>query len=249
MIFLYSLKTRQLLELDSFASEQVRDPFVREVFNFMRSRQLPEDKVLACKIALQESLFTILDGILYYLDPKHSNRKQAVVPKQLQKQILEDAHSGLYGGHFCGRMYSSLMLHWWWERMFSDAIKFTKACPICAVTTGTGRKTKPPLHPIPMQRPFQILGIDVMDLPQTERGNKHVVVIQELFPRKIPAIQTLAIITMTIVGARHVYIFYGKIMHIPQWLDCVHACVWLGAIIAAYARAQCVHLRIINPRE
>ena len=154
VIFLYSLKTQQLLELDSFASEQVRDPFVREVFNFMRSRQLPEDKVLACKIALQESLFTILDGILYYLDPKHSSRKQAVVPKQLQKQILEDAHSGLYGGHFCGRMYSSLMLHWWWERMFSDAIKFTNACPICAVTTGTGRKTKPSLHPIPMQRPF-----------------------------------------------------------------------------------------------
>ena len=46
------------------------------------------------------------------------------------------------------------------------------------VSMGPGRKTKPPLHPIPVQCPFQILGIDVMDLPQTERGNKHVVVIQ-----------------------------------------------------------------------
>ena len=67
--------------------------------------------------------------------------------------------------------------------MFNDAVRFTKACPECAIVTGTGQRIKPPLHPIPVSRPFQILGIDVMDLPLTEKGNKHVVVIQNLFTK------------------------------------------------------------------
>jgi len=38
---------------------------------------------------------------------------------------------------------------------------------------------KPPLEPIPVEHPFQILGVDVMDLPKTELGNKHVLVFQD----------------------------------------------------------------------
>ena len=52
---------------------------------------------------------------------------------------------------------------------------------VCAITMGVGMRRKPPLHPIAVQRPFQILGLDVMDLSVTERGNCHVVVIQDLF--------------------------------------------------------------------
>ena len=40
---------------------------------------------------------------------------------------------------------------------------------------------KPPLYPIPVSRPFQVLGVDIMDLPMTESGNKHVVVFQDHF--------------------------------------------------------------------
>lgn len=41
------------------------------------------------------------------------------------------------------------------------------------------------IAPIPVSRPFQILGIDIMDLPLTDQGNKHdiVVVIQDLFTK------------------------------------------------------------------
>lgn len=47
--------------------------------------------------------------------------------------------------------------------MFNDSINHCKSCPQCtAITTHTT---------------FQILGIDVMDLPKTQQGNKHVLVI------------------------------------------------------------------------
>ena len=67
--------------------------------------------------------------------------------------------------------------------MFGDVTKFARACPECAITTGVGRRVKPPLHPKPVRKPFQILGIDVMDLPLTDSGNRHVVVIQDLFTK------------------------------------------------------------------
>lgn len=169
---------------DSFATEQIQDPLIKELFKFIERGWLPPDSTRARKITLQVSLFAIVGGILYYVNPKHGNRKQAIVPKQLQHRILEEAHSGPFGGHISGQwLYNSLVKHWYWEVMFSDAVKFAKACPECAVTTGTGRRTKPPLHPIPAQHPFKILGIDVMDLPLTEKGNRHVVVIQDLFTK------------------------------------------------------------------
>lgn len=63
--------------------------------------------------------------------------------------------------------------------MYTDTMKYVKNCPECAIVSGVGRHRPPPLHPIPVQRPFQIIRIDIMDLPKTETGNKHVVVFQD----------------------------------------------------------------------
>ena len=53
----------------------------------------------------------------------------------------------------------------------------------------SSRVNKPPLQPIPVSWPFQILGVDIMDLPFTEAGNQHVVVFQDFiikFPLVVP---------------------------------------------------------------
>ena len=169
---------------DSFASEQRRDMDLREIIDFLEKGALPTDDGRARKISLRESLFTIIDGILYFIDPKSKTQKRAVVPKQLRTPILRETHSGSYGGHFSGqRLHHALMERWWWEGMFSDSLSFAKSCPECAIVTGGSRASRPPLHPIPVSRPFQIFGIDIMDLPLTDQGNKDVVVVQDLFTK------------------------------------------------------------------
>ena len=67
--------------------------------------------------------------------------------------------------------------------MYTDILLFCKRCPDCAVVTGRGRQNKPPLQPIPVEQPFQKIGVDIMDLPCTERGNKHVVVFQDMLTK------------------------------------------------------------------
>lgn len=88
------------------------------------------------------------------------------------------------GGHFAAKKtYGALMRHWWWDGMYSDTQKFTSNCPQCAIVTGGGRHHRPPLHPIPVSRPFQIVGVDVMELPKTDKGNRYVLVFQDFLTK------------------------------------------------------------------
>ena len=97
---------------------------------------------------------------------------------------MKEVHGGPFSGHFSGnRLYNVLARVWWWEGMYKDAVSHSKSCPDCAIAVGGGRPGRPPLQPIPVQRIFQIVGVDVMDLPRTERGNKHVLVFQDFLSK------------------------------------------------------------------
>ena len=170
--------------LNEFGSEQRKDPEVNKIITFLEKGELPADNNQARKIAAQGPLFTLVNGVLYYLNPKHGDRKRAVVPEHLRHTVMEENHGGPMAGHFSGnRLYSTLARRWWWEGMYSDALAHRRSCPQCAIVSGTGRVDRPPLHPIPVQRAFQIVGVDVMDLPRTENGNKHVIVFQDFLTK------------------------------------------------------------------
>ena len=163
--------------------EQRMDKMLSEIFKFKQGGTLPSDAKRARTVATQDSRFAVENGILYYLDPETS-RKRAVVPKSLKDKVMRETHGGPFSGHFSGqRLFKVLSRVWWWKGMYSDAINHAKRCLECALATGGARPGHPPLNPIPVQRPFQILGTDVMDLPKTERGNKHVLVFQDFLTK------------------------------------------------------------------
>ena len=54
----------------SLAVEQANDPVVRELMEFVQQGRLPQNDYRARKMALQQSLFTVVDGVPYFLDPK-----------------------------------------------------------------------------------------------------------------------------------------------------------------------------------
>ena len=114
------------------------------------------------------------------MNSKGQVTRRAVLPTHLCQSVMEENHCGPFAGHFSGdRMYRTLRQHWWWEGMYSSCIRYARNCPECTVVTGGGRNTKPPLYPIPpVERPFQIIGVDIMELPCTRRGNRYVLVFQ-----------------------------------------------------------------------
>ena len=46
-----------------------------------------------------------------------------------------------------------------------------------------GKRQLPPMKSIPVDHPFQIVGIDIMELPLTTNGNKYAIVFQDLFTK------------------------------------------------------------------
>ena len=72
---------------------------------------------------------------------------------------------------------------WWWSTLYKDVMEWCRNCPECSIVTGAGRNQAPLLHPIPVERPFQILGVDIMELPTTVQGNHYVVVFQDFFTK------------------------------------------------------------------
>ena len=163
----------------NFRDEQLKDSRLYEIIHFLETDELPSNTARARKLATQQILYAILDGVLCYVDKRY-NRSRVAVPHHLKEKILMVEHRGVMGGHFSGKCtYSALAYRWWWEVMYADAVKYADNCPECTIAMGTGRHDKPPLHPIPVSRPFQILGVDLMELPKTRRGNKYVIVFQD----------------------------------------------------------------------
>ena len=163
---------------------QQKDPEVLEMVEYLEHGKLPDNDKEARRIVIQSSTYCVTDKVLYYVDSHRRNIKRIVVPRSLRDRILAENHSGPCAGHFAGhKLYNVLVRHWYWKGMYDDAMCFCKSCPECVTVTGSGKLVKPPLHPIPVQRPFQILGVGVIDLPITEKGNKHVVVFQDYFTK------------------------------------------------------------------
>ena len=117
--------------------EQRKHPGLKEMTDFLQDNILPEDCTSAKYLSAQASQFTVMDGILYYINERHNNRKRVAVPFHLQEQLLRENNHCIHSGHFFGnRLYNTLLRHWWWPKMYVDAMALYKKCPECAIVTG-----------------------------------------------------------------------------------------------------------------
>ena len=110
----------------TFSTHQRKDPDIQDIFKFLQEGILPDNNCKKQKLALQASLFTVLDGVLYYIDSRR-NCERAVVPKHLREEIMKENHSGIMAGHY--RLYNTPVRQWWWEGMYKDVTAFCKSCP------------------------------------------------------------------------------------------------------------------------
>ena len=63
--------------------------------------------------------------------------------------------------------------------MFTDTAHYVRNSLEGVMVSGGG-----PLHPIPVSRPFQRVGVDIMDLPLlTTQGNKHMLVFRDFLTK------------------------------------------------------------------
>ena len=65
---------------NTFCNEQFKNQQLQPVILYLRDGVLPEDAKSAKKLAAEASLFTIANGILYYVGPTQTEMLRVVVP-------------------------------------------------------------------------------------------------------------------------------------------------------------------------
>ena len=117
----------------------------------MEQGVLPSDERLAKKTVVESSQFSLMDGILYFVDSGRGSNPWIAVPEAFKKKLIEETHAGSLAGHFTARsLYNTLPRVYWWEGVYSDVHRFCHSCLMCASHGGTGHRHKAPLRPLPL---------------------------------------------------------------------------------------------------
>ena len=176
------------------------------IIEFLQTGDLPEEIKLAWKIVLTGSQYTLLEKVLYRVEPDATLR--IVPPQSLRQQLLAKVHGGRFSAHLSDvKVYSALRRHYyWWPGMKKDVTQRIKACLTC-VTHHLGLKVKPPLTPIPVGGAFDRFGVDILQLPETRCGNCYAVVFGD-YLTKWPEVfavadQSSSTIAKLLVVSRH----------------------------------------------
>ena len=193
------------------AELQRSDPDLLQIIELLEGGTLPSDEKLARKLVLEQDQYDIIDGILHHENPTNPGYWRVVVPKSLQQNVLEEAHSGRFAGHFAERrVYDTLKKSYWWKGMRAAVRRHCRSCLTCATRKGTGRASRPPLQPIAVGGPFHRMGVDVLQLPLTESGNQYAIVFldyltkwAEVFPVANQSAVTIAQLLVEEIFCRH----------------------------------------------
>ena len=183
-----------------------------QIIEFLEQEKLPEEESTARRLALERPRFTLVGGVLYLIDAQRNNRLRLAVPTSLRKKLLEENHSGRFSGRFAERgLYETLVRRFWWDGMRAEVKRWCQSCLECRVATKPRRGMRPPLQPIAVSRPFEIVGVDIMTLPPTRRGNQHVVVFMDYLTKWVHAVPIPNQQTETIAQAliEHVIATHG----------------------------------------
>ena len=108
-----------------FLQEQLKDPDIAKIIEYLEENQLPADSDQARTIVIKSALFTVIDNVL--LITHQDGTKRVVVPTHLKRKLMDDHHRGHFGSHFAAdKLYGAVFRHWWWQGMRRD-ISFVTA--------------------------------------------------------------------------------------------------------------------------
>ena len=126
---------------------------------------------------------------------------QIVVPAKLHRELMEQYHDHKLAGHLgVVKTLANLRNKYFWPKMANDVKIHVLNCLICAKKKASGA-CKAPLQPIPVaDYIWQRLAMDIVGpVPESNRGNRYILVIMEYTTRFIIALALKEISAATIM--------------------------------------------------
>jgi len=160
---------------------------------------LPSDKKLAKQIQQQSKHFVVLENQLFKKDKRNQGNYLKVLKSHEIESVLYATHNHLTGGHLgIEKVFEKVRENYYWPQMFEDIRNYIKGCDSCQRRGKPSKKTL--LHPIPVGKPFEKIGIDFdRPLPLTNNGNKYIIVATDYLTKWPEASATSAADANTVV--------------------------------------------------
>ncbi len=117
---------------------------------------------------------------------KRSSVDQLVIPDTLVPAVLRMVHDAVIAGHpGKERTLTAARARYFWPTMRLDIDEHVAKCVKCAQYKGTSSGPAPILEYPPPTRPWDVVSIDLLQLPQSTQGSKYVLVMVDMFSRYV----------------------------------------------------------------
>ena len=157
--------------------------------------------------------FIIEEGVLLKTRKGRHGRifKQLVVPQALKLDVLRMCHDDFTGSHLgMTKTWIKINNRFYWPKMYKEVMNYVESCETCARMKDPS-PNRARLKPIlDFEKPFDIVGMDILELSRTSSGNKYVLVFTdyltkwvEAFPLKNMTAETIAKIFINEFVTRH----------------------------------------------
>ncbi len=203
--------------LSNLHERQREDSWTSAIMNQLEGRATERDTQITKHLDL--SPFTVEKGVLRHTATrthgytKPTSVSTVVVPAVLRNQVLYTLHHGWGGGHQ-GRdkMTHALQQRFYWPGMTREAKAWVDSCPDCAQNRDRHQAKTGTMGHIVADRPFQIVGVDVVGpFPTSSRQKKYVLTIVDIKTRWVEAfaVKNKSAATVAKILVDHIIPTYG----------------------------------------
>ena len=139
-------------------------PWYFDIWNYLRDGYIPEYATKSDKRALKEMVqrYVVVGGLLYRRS--FSGILLRCVTVEEGREIIEEAHSGICGGHVNGLMLSKkiIRLGYYWPSLESDSVDYVRKCKKCQLHADLIHAPASSLHPTTAPWPFSTWAFDII---------------------------------------------------------------------------------------
>ena len=194
-----SIRPIASLNIDDPVSEnmeilQEEDRDLRTVIVWLSAKRKPPFNEIASENYRIKSLWNqferldILDGVLVRKwDNFETNQMtyQTLVPHSERKKVLAHAHDIKPAGHLgIGKTLSKVRQRFYWPGLQEGTRTYVAGCEICMKRKGPTKTKQAPMQIVRSGYPMERIAIDILgELPETEQGNRYIVVIGDCFTK------------------------------------------------------------------
>ena len=177
-------------ELPDLLQHQGKDPIIRQLRESLQSLSPPHGPAWRQPSFRRYrqiwSQLTLQNGLVcrqYAPGPTSDTVLVPVIPASLRSLLIKQHHDAPGAGHLGpDKTAGRIRLVGYWVGMLQDIEEHCRQCAICQ-SSKLPAPTRAPLQNVPVGRPWEMVAVDILQVPLSYRNNRYLLVIQDYFTK------------------------------------------------------------------